>query len=480
MTLTNDALLPLIAGVVFGAAVLLPLLWRQRRRMRAVIAQSRRLEARAHTDALTGLASRAAFKEALRVALSRARRAGTPVAVLMVELEGLRAINQSFGSAAGDQLLRLVAERLGLGLRVEDQAARMSGACFAVLQDGGDQPEAAARMARRLASLLAAPYTLKGQPVPCGTVIGVVIGDPMETTADSMMRSAEEALARARAEGKGIAFLDPAMDVALQGRRQLEMELREAVALKAMTLHWQPVYALPGRQLLACEALLRWQHPTRGLLPAGDFMAIAEETGLIVPLCRWTLRAACREAAGWPVPLSVAVNISPAQFRHDDVVDAVQNALAASGLAPGRLELEVTEGLVARNTEMVLGQINGLRALGVKVVLDDFGAGAASLTHLVRFPLDRLKLDRGFTAELGTDARALAVTEAVCALSRRLGIEACASGVETEAELAQLAGLGFGRAQGFLLGRPQPSAALREMMQASAPWLPEATRIAAE
>ena len=312
-----------------------------------------------------------------------------------------------------------------------------------------------------------ASYTLKGEAVVCGAVFGVALGDPMETTADSLMRSAEEALARARAEGKGIAFLDPAMDVALQGKRQLEVELREAVAMKAMTLHWQPVYALPSRQLLACEALLRWQHPTRGLLPAADFMAIAEETGLIVPLCRWTLRAACSEAAAWPVPLSVAVNISPAQFRHDDVVEAVKNALATTGLAPHRLELEVTEGLIARNTEIVVSQITGLRALGVKVVLDDFGAGAASLAHLVRFPLDRLKLDRSFTAALGQDARALAVTEAVCALGRRLDIEACASGVETEAELARLAALGFVRAQGFLLGRPQPAAALRDLIRAS-------------
>lgn len=477
MSLTPDAFVTILVGVALGAIGVLPMLWRQRRSMRALVAQSRALEARARTDALTGVGSRVEFERALQMTLSRARRAGHSVAVLVVELEGLRAINQSLGSAAGDQVLRMAAERLGLGLRTEDQLARIAGASFAVLQEGGDQPDAAARLARRLASLFAAPYTLKGQPVPCGTVIGVALGDPMETTADSLMRSAEEALARARAEGKGIAFLDPAMDVALQGKRQLEVELREAVAMKAMTLHWQPVYALPSRQLLACEALLRWQHPTRGLLPAGEFMAIAEETGLIVPLCRWTLRAACREAAGWPLPLSVAVNISPAQFRHDDVVDAVRNALAATGLAPQRLELEVTEGLLARNTEIVVSQIEGLRALGVKVVLDDFGAGAASLAHLVRFPLDRLKLDRSFTAALGQDARALAVTEAVCALSRRLDIETCASGVETEAELARLAALGFVRAQGFLLGRPQPAAALRELVRASAQ---ASSRIAAE
>ena len=468
MLVTPDAFLMMLVGVALGAVGVMPLLWHQRRRMQAVVAKGRALEALARTDALTGLGSRSEFQRALRVTLSRARRVGNSVAVLVVELEGLRGINQSLGSAAGDQVLRMAAERLGLGLRTEDQVARITGGIFAVLQDGGDQPEAAARMARRLASLFAAPYTLKGEAVPCGAVIGVALGDPMETTADSLMRSAEEALARARAEGKGIAFLDPAMDVALQGKRQLEVELREAVAMKAMTLHWQPVYTLPGRQLLACEALLRWQHPTRGLLPAADFMAIAEETGLIVPLCRWTLRAACREAAGWPVPLSVAVNISPAQFRHDNVVEAVQAALEATGLAPHRLELEVTEGLLARNTEIVVNQIQGLRAMGVKVVLDDFGAGAASLAHLVRFPLDRLKLDRSFTAALGQDARALAVTEAVCALSRRLDIEACASGVETEAELARLAALGFVRAQGFLLGRPQPAAALRELVRASA------------
>ncbi|MES2710629.1 MAG: bifunctional diguanylate cyclase/phosphodiesterase [Pseudomonadota bacterium] len=468
MLLTSESFLALFAGVVLALAAMLPLLWRQQRRMHVVAARSAAAEARAKTDPLTGLASRSEFKEALRMTLSRARRAGNSVAVLMVELEGLRAINQSLGSQAGDQLLRMAAERLGLGLRTEDQVARMSGGTFAVLQDGGDQPEAAARLARRLASLLAAPYTLKAQPIPCGSAIGVVVGDPMETTADSMMRSAEEALARARAEGKGIAFLDPEMDVALQGKRLLEVELREAVANKAMTLHWQPVYALPGRQLLACEALLRWQHPTRGLLPAADFMSIAEETGLIVPLCRWTLRAACREAAGWPVPLSVAVNISPAQFRHDNVVEAVQGALTATGLAPQRLELEITEGLLARNTEIVVSQIEGLRALGVKVVLDDFGAGAASLAHLVRIPLDRMKLDRSFTSALGQDTRALAVTEAICALGRRLNIEACASGVETEAELSRLATLGFARAQGFLLGRPQPAASLRELLRTNA------------
>lgn len=468
MSLTPDAFLAILAGVVIGAAGLVPLLWRQRSRMRALVAQSRELIARARTDALTGLPGRAAFEEHLRMTLSRARRGGSQVAVLVVELEDLRAINQELGSAAGDQLLRMVAERLGLGLRLEDQVARIASGGFAVLQDGGDQPEAAARMARRLASLLAAPYTLRGQPVPCATAIGVVVGDPMEATADSLMRSAELALARARAEGKGIAFLDPVMDGALQGKRQLEVELRESAALKAMTLHWQPVFSLPGRCLLGCEALLRWQHPTRGLLPAAEFMTIAEATGLIVPLCRWTLHAACREAASWPMPLSVAVNIAPAQFRHDDVVAAVRDALGSSGLAPERLELEVTEGLLARNTGIVLSQIEGLRALGVKVVLDDFGAGAASLAHLMRFPLDRLKLDRGFTATLATDERALAVTEAVCALSRRLGIEACASGVETEAELARLSALGFGRAQGFLLGHPQPAAALCDLMRAGA------------
>src|SRR3954447_19088175 len=421
----------------------------------------------AHHDALTGLANRALFRERLGRALAAARRRGGPVAVLCLDLDRFKPVNDTLGHPVGDALLRAVAARLLACVREGDTAARLGGDEFAALEAGAGQPEAAEALARRLVEALSAPYEVLGHQVVVGASVGVALapgdgGDP-----DELLKRADMALYRAKADGRGtFRSFEPGTDARLQARRLLELDLRKALAAGELELHYQPLVDLRTGAVSALEALLRWRHPARGLVPPGEFVPLAEEVGLIVPVGEWVLARACADAAGWPGGGRGAVNLSAAQFRGRELVAAVVGALAAAGLAPARLELEITETVLLRDGEATLATLRELRALGVRIAMDDFGTGYSSLGYLRSFPSDKIKIDRCFVRDLGASADCEAIVRAVTGLGGSLGIATTAEGVETEEQLERLRAEGCDEAQGFHLGRPMPAAEVAAFLSA--------------
>ncbi|MBK1615734.1 GGDEF-domain containing protein, partial [Rubrivivax gelatinosus] len=408
----------------------------------------------AQHDPLTGALNRASFV----VALQRAtQRPGAGVAVLCLDLDRFREFNEWLGRGAGDALLRQVAARLRAMVRSGDLVARLGSDEFAVLADTADA-EALAGLAQRIVDSLKQPYALAGRSCEVGASIGIALHGVDGDGADKLVQHADLALARAKADGRGaFRFYDARLDDELQRRRRLGVELRDALAGNSLALHFQPLQEAASGRIVGYEALARWPHPERGFVPPTTFIALAEQTGLIEELGTWVLHAACAEAAGWPDELTVAVNLSPAQFRRDGaIVETVAHALARSGLAPARLELEITESLLMARTEPVLQALHALRALGVRIAMDDFGTGYSSLAHLWRFPLDRVKLDREFTHNLAGDAKVGVIVGSVVSMAHALGMRVTAEGVETEAQRQALATHGCDELQGFLLGRPQP------------------------
>ncbi|MET7245972.1 EAL domain-containing protein [Methylobacterium sp. EM32] len=433
------------------------------------VTEQRRAEQRiahmAHHDALTGLPNRVLFHQRL----AEAAISGT--GLLMLDLDHFKLVNDTAGHPAGDALLREVAGRLRACLGPEGLVARLGGDEFAILKDAGR--EALAALADRIIAALARPFTLEGQDVAIGVSIGIALAPEHGDDPDGLLRKADTALYAAKADGRRTQRLfEPAMDAALQGRRALERDLRAAIAAGALEVHYQPLVAAGSLAVTGCEALLRWHHPERGFVPPGAFIPVAEETGLIAPLGEWVLHQACREAAGWPEGVRVAVNLSPAQFRTPDLVGTVARALRESGLDPARLELEITEQVLLEETEANLAVLHRLRGLGLRIAIDDFGTGYASLSYLRAFPFDAIKIDRSFTAALGREAAAVAIVQAVIGLGASLGITTLAEGVETRGQLAALRRSGCGEMQGFLFSRPMPAAEIRRLVAAAAmPWM---------
>ena len=435
----------------------------------------------AHHDGLTGLANRALLGERFELALGLSRRSGGQVAVLCLDLDRFKAVNDTLGHAAGDLLLRQVAERLCGITRACDTVARIGGDEFVILQTEGRQPEASGMLASRIAAALAPPFDLDGLPASIGASIGIALYPQDGTDMDELLRSADTALYRTKGADRGACrFYEPAMDRQVHERQQLERELREAAGTDALTLQYQPIFTLHGRddgqddggdgrsrgrRCTGFEALMRWRHPVRGWVPPLRFIPVAEESGLIVLLGAEALEAACTEAAQWPGGLTLSVNLSPVQFRAGDLVEVVASVLRRTGLAASRLELEVTEGLLIADADGAARALHGLRALGVRVALDDFGTGYSSLGHLQRFPFSRLKIDRSVVASLGPGAPlgsgaagAEAVVAAALAAAGSLELDVTAEGVETEAQLMALDRMGCGFVQGFLLGVPMCAA----------------------
>ena len=430
----------------------------------------------AHHDGLTGLANRVLLGERFELALGLSRRSGGQIAVLCLDLDRFKAVNDTLGHAAGDLLLRQVADRLRGITRANDTVARVGGDEFVILQTEVRQPEAAGTLAARIAAVLAPPFDLDGMPASIGASIGIALHPQDGAGTDGLLRSADTALYRTKAAGRGTyRFYEPAMDRQVHERQHLERELREAVGTDALTLHYQPVFTCSGdggqggepdygRRCTGFEALMRWRHPVRGWVPPPRFIPVAEESGLIVPLGAWALEAACTEAAQWPGGLTLSVNLSPAQFRAGDLVDQVAQVLRRTGLAASRLELDVTEALLLADADGAARMLDGLRALGAGVAFDDFGTGSSSLGHLQRYPFSRLKIDRSFVAALGSGTGAgwaagpEAIVAAVLAMAGSLGIDVTAEGVETEAQLAVLERMGCGFVQGFLSGAPMCAA----------------------
>ena len=433
----------------------------------ADVTERRRAEERirflAHHDALTGLANRFALHERLEQALALSRRGEAGLAVLALDLDRFKAVNDTMGHGAGDLLLTPVAERLRGCARSPDTVARIGGDEFVVVQLG-TQPAAAEALAARLVRAMQEPFVLDGQEAQVGTSIGIALPGA-GATAEGALRDADTALYRAKSEGRGtVRVFEPGMGALRRQRRRTEQDLRRALEAgpeqAGLLLHFQPIFDRGGTRAAACEALLRWNHAERGAIPPGEFIPVAEESGLILPLGRWVLRAACAAAATWPGGQRVAVNLSPAQFRDRGLTGLVAETLRDSGLPADRLELEVTEGLLIHDTEQALTAMRALKAQGVRLTLDDFGTGFSSLAYLHRFPFDRVKVDRSFVAAVEGDSGARAIVGAILGMSAGLGLGTTAEGVETAAQLAFLDRQGCDELQGFLLARPMPAAEL--------------------
>jgi diguanylate cyclase (GGDEF)-like protein len=426
--------------------------------------EQKRTEARiAHMirhDALTGTPNRLLLRETAQEALAAIRDGGT-FALIVFDIDDFKSVNDALGNVVGDRVLKAIAENLGTRLGAGDLLARIGGDAFAVIQRAADQPAAADRLAQGVRDILGGSIIVDGRPIPVEAGIGVAIAPKDGTDPDRLLQSAELALHAAKADGKGrVRFFEADMDVATRVRRELELDLREALRRGEFELHYQPIARLDSREIVGCEALLRWRNPVRGLVMPQDFIGLCEETGLIVPVGAWALRQACVDAMAWPERMRVAVNLSAAQFRSASLVPAVLGALAASGLPARRLELEITESTLLADNQTTLSIVNQLRALGVRVVLDDFGTGYSSLSYLRLFPIDKIKIDKSFVQDLGAGAGSLAVIRAVAGLSSSLGLTTTAEGVETEAQFERLQKEGFTEAQGYLIGRPVPAAEL--------------------
>lgn len=411
------------------------------------------------TDPLTGLADRTMFEARLGAALDRPSRRRAGGAVLLCELEGIRAINQVLGHATGEDLLRAAARRLQAAVRDADLVARLAGEEFAVLQTEVADAAHASALAGRLVELLGRPYLIGGETLVIAPRIGIAVAPADGEEAATLMRRAAMARNEAPAEGQGgFRRFSPEMDRRWQELRALEAALRRAVAEHQFELHYQPQVTLPEGRLTGFEALIRWRHPERGLLSPAVFLPVAERLGLMRRIGTWVLREASRAAAAWPAPLSVAVNLAPAQLEDGRLPEEVEAALQAAGLPPSRLELEVTETVLLATADSALRQLLTLRARGVGIAMDDFGTGHSSLTQLRVFPFDRLKIDRSFVQDLTQGGDAAAIVRAVAGLGRSLGIAVTAEGVETEDQLRGLSAEGCDAAQGYLFGRPVPLA----------------------
>jgi diguanylate cyclase (GGDEF)-like protein len=424
----------------------------------------RRIAHMARHDALTGLPNRTLFHERLEEALASSRRNGENVALLCLDLDHFKTVNDTLGHPTGDALLRAVAERLRADLRQEHTVARLGGDEFAILLRGGAQPDDASGLARRLIAALNEPFVLGEDQVTAGVSIGIAIGPSDGADADLLFKHADLALYRAKADGRNLSrFFEPEMDAQVQERRSLEMDLREALSEGQFHLHYQPLYDAQNNDLVGFEALLRWDHPVRGSVPPSQFIPVAEETRLIVPLGEWALREACREAASWPPSVRLAVNVSAAQFRTANLAETVVSALAASGFLPGRLELEITESILMQSNESCVRMLHQLRALGVRIAMDDFGTGYSSLSYLRSFPFDRIKIDRSFVREMTHNGECAAIVRAIVQLGATLGIATIAEGVETREQLEAVRAQGCNEVQGFFFGRPRPGAEIVDL-----------------
>lgn len=412
----------------------------------------------AHHDALTGLANRYLLQEVLRRELEISKRDGHALGVFSFDLDHFKDVNDSLGHQAGDRLLQEVAERIRANVRESDLPARVGGDEFVLLQTAVPGPGAAAELAVRLAKALMWPYTVDGERVRIRVTVGIALAPQDGWNPEVLLRNSDIALYRAKAEGAGgFCFFKSGMDTLVRERRALEQALANAIDEHEFRLFYQPIIESRSGRTVGFEALLRWPSKTGGFIPPAEFIPLAEETGLITRLGAWILETACRAAVQWPEPLWVAVNVSPRQFAGGNLPAMVGATLNRSGLAASRLELEITEGLLIKDTEQVLEVLRQLKTFGVHIALDDFGTGYSSLSSLHRFPFDKVKIDRSFVARLHDDPGARAIIGAILAMSRELGLSATAEGVEVEAEYGMLRGQGCSLMQGYLFGRPMPA-----------------------
>jgi diguanylate cyclase (GGDEF)-like protein/PAS domain S-box-containing protein len=409
----------------------------------------------AHHDTLTGLPNRVLFNERLSQALEQDREQGRMTAALCLDLDNFKNINDALGHAFGDKLLRALGKRLRRQLRDEDTLARLGGDEFAIVLPGVERSESALATARRLIDAITQPFMLDGHSFSVGVSIGIAIAPQDHDTAEHLLGFADMALYEAKRNGRNRyeCFRDELNEAACK-RRAIEIDLRTALHLGQLHLHYQPIVETTTKRISGYEALMRWEHPTKGMIMPGDFISIAEDTGLIHEVGNRALNLACQEAASWTTEQSVAVNLSPVQFKKDGLVDMVRLALEGSGLAPHRLELEITESVLLDKSEDNIRTLRALKRLGVGISLDDFGTGYSSLGYLRSFPFDRIKIDRSFVRDMGESREAMSIVRAITGMSNSLLIKTTAEGVETREQQAQLEAEGCSHFQGYLFGRP--------------------------
>jgi diguanylate cyclase (GGDEF)-like protein len=420
------------------------------------------LEAAAGLDHLTGLCNRNGFGSKLEQALQGAQRGGYAVTVLCIDLDHFKIVNDTMGHEAGDALLRIAAQRMRDTLRDTDVIARLGGDEFAVVLSR-HSPEGPEMVAQKLLDAIGAPFRLRSGPAVIGASIGIATYPEDGATPELLLRHADIALYQAKASGR-MAWRVYAPEGGLRERRRfvLEQDLREAVAERRFTLSYQPICDLTNGDPIGFEALLRWNHPDRGAVSPLEFIPLAEETGLIGELQLWVIETACAEAATWARPAGISINVSPAWLRTPGAVESLRGVLARTGLAPARLALEVTEAVLLPEDDMLLSRLGGMRVLGARLVLDDFGTSPGSLGHLGRFAFDQVKIDRSFMRALNSDRQARALVEAMLAIAHARGLEVVAEGVETQEQLSMLRHLRCDYVQGFLLGHPQSGERTRQ------------------
>jgi diguanylate cyclase (GGDEF)-like protein len=412
----------------------------------------------ARHDSLTDLPNRVLFQEKMAEGLKRVAAGSESMALLCLDLDNFKAINDSLGHPTGDKLLQKVAGRFRSALENVATVARLGGDEFAILQSFKSKHETVV-LARQLIDLVSEPIMVDGSELNTGISIGIAVAPENGTTSDQLMKCADLALYRAKGEGRNThRFFDPSMDVQLRKRRAIESDLRRALVGAQFHLVYQPQINLRTKEIIGIEALLRWNHPERGAIPPAEFIPVAEDTGLIVPIGQWVLRQACMDAAQWPASIRVAVNLSPVQFRHRALLTAVTHALAAAGLPASRLELEITEAVLMQQDDVIVGMLHQLRALGAKIAMDDFGTGYSSLSYIRSFPFDKIKIDRTFIADSSDRPEGEAIIRAIAELGASLGMETTAEGIETAVQMELVQRVGCTEGQGYLISRPLPLA----------------------
>lgn len=430
-------------------------------------AAAERIAHLARHDDLTDLPNRTFFSEMLDLWLQE-QNESEQIAVFCLDLDRFKVVNDTLGHGAGDAVLKQVAARIRACGGQRSFVARFGGDEFAIVQKCLNQPAGAISLADAIMKSVTRPFEIEGRQITIGVSIGIAVAGPDLTEAHKLIRNADLALYRAKAEGRNQhRFFAAEMDDWLHNRRHLELDLRRAIPDGQLELLYQPMFHASSRSLTSFEALLRWHHPERGIISPDEFIPIAEETGLITSIGEWVLRTACTEANGWPPDICLAVNLSPVQVNSPNLVAVVASALAAAGLNPERLELEVTENVLLGYAEIALATLHTLRRMGVRIVMDDFGTGYSSLSNLRAFPFDKIKIDRSFVSDLASDRESLAIVRAVRDLGRSFGMSVTAEGVETEAQLELLQAEGCNEVQGFLLGKPMPASDLGRFMDSS-------------
>ncbi|WP_186764467.1 EAL domain-containing protein [Pistricoccus aurantiacus] len=420
-------------------------------------------------DPLTELGNRLMYDNQVR-RWARLERDTYFPAVILLDLDRFKQVNDTLGHAIGDELLKLVAKRMRSTIRESDMLVRLDGDEFAILQNESVQPDSAEAVGARLVELMQRPFLIEGHQINSSASVGVAIRGHGTRKAEELLKHADLALYEAKRLGRSrLCFFDPQLESRALARRNLELDLRRALGLRQFSLLYQPQKSISGNRISGFEALIRWDHPSRGRVSPVDFISLAEEIGEIHPIGEWVLKTACRQATTWDSQLSVAVNISPVQFENDDIVNVVAKALETSGLAPERLELEITESTLLGDSDEVMRRLWGIKAMGVSIAMDDFGTGYASLSYLNSFPFSKLKIDRTFLQQAEHSPRSKALMKAILSMGESLGMATVAEGVETLDQYEELSRGGCTTAQGYYIARPMAPEAIEEYLRSSRP-----------